>query len=154
MTNEEYMQIALDEAKKGSLTGEIPIGAVVVSNGEVIATAHNLKEKHRNSILHAEIIAMQQAMSKLNSPYLEEATLYVTIEPCIMCAGAMLKARLGKLVYGAPEPKGGGVQSMYTLLNDDRLNHKVEVISGVKKNECSSLMSNFFTQQRKAKKDK
>lgn len=151
MTNEDYMHIALEQAKIAYSKGEIPIGAIVVHKGEIIALAHNLKEKKRNALMHAEIIALQDAMEYLNSPYLEEATMYVTLEPCIMCAGAMLKARLGSLVFGANEPKGGGVSSMYALLEDKRLNHRVNVTSGVLNDDCGRLMSDFFKEQRRRK---
>ena len=145
------MREALQEAQKAFDENEVPVGAVVVAQSKIIARAHNMVVQKQNALLHAEMLAINKAMDKLGI-YLHNATLYVTIEPCIMCCGAMLKARLARLVYGAKEPKGGGVASMYKLLEDDRLNHSVQVEGGVLEAECGALMSNFFSKQRKTKK--
>jgi len=145
------MAEALKEAHKAFGENEVPIGAVVVYQGKVIAKAHNKVQQKQNALLHAEMLAMEKAIGKLGT-YLDKATLYVTIEPCIMCCGAMLKARLSRVVYGAKEPKGGGATSMYSLLQDNRLNHKVQVTGGILQAECGELMSNFFSKQREAKK--
>lgn len=153
MDDTYFMRKALAQAHKAYNVGEVPIGAVVVVEGKVIARAYNLVKQKKHSLAHAELIAMDKAIRKVNT-YLDNATLYVTIEPCTMCAGAMLKARLKRLVYGAKEPKGGGVHSMYTLLEDARLNHKVQVLGGVLNSECGELMSNFFSEQRQLKKGK
>lgn len=146
------MREAIKEARKAFAEDEVPVGAVAVSEGAIIARAHNISRQKKHSLLHAEMLAMDEAIKKTGDPYLDNATLYVTIEPCTMCAGAMLKARLARLVYGAKEPKGGGVSSMYNLLQDSRLNHRVQVEEGVLGEECGALMTSFFTKQRELKK--
>lgn len=153
MDDTYFMREALVQAHKAYNAGEVPIGAVVVAEGKIIARAYNKVKQKKHSLAHAELIAIDKAIRKADT-YLDKATLYVTIEPCIMCAGAMLKARLKCLVYGGKEPKGGGVHSMYTLLEDNRLNHKVQVVGGVLGSECGELMSNFFSKQRQLKKGK
>lgn len=149
-----FMGEALKEAQKAYCACEVPIGAVVVAEGRIVARAHNLSKQKKHALLHAEMLAMDKAIKKLGCTYLDNATIYVTIEPCIMCAGAMLKARVSRLVYGASEPKGGGVGSMYNLLQDNRLNHIVEVQGGVLGDECGGIMTRFFKEQRAHKKDK
>ena len=143
-----FMRLALDEAGLAFSEGEVPVGALVVINGAVMAKAHNLRERLNDPVAHAEIIALREAAHIMNTWRLTNATLYVTKEPCIMCAGGMVNARLGRLVYGCNDPKGGGVNSLYTLLTDRRLNHQVEVVSGVLENECGLLLKRFFEERR------
>jgi len=144
-----YMQIALAEARQAMLEEEVPVGAVIVHQGRIIASAHNQREQLRDPTAHAEMIAMTQAAEALGDWRLEGATLFVTLEPCPMCAGAMIQARLPQLVYGATDPKAGAVQSLYRLLNDGRLNHRVATVSGVLAEECSAVLREFFAAQRK-----
>jgi tRNA(adenine34) deaminase len=142
------MRLALEEAALAFSEGEVPVGALVVKEGIVMAKAHNLREGLNDPVAHAEIIALRDAAHFMNTWRLTSATLYVTKEPCIMCAGAMVNARLGRLVYGCTDTKGGGVHSLYTLLTDRRLNHQVEVVSGVLEDECGLLLKRFFGERR------
>ena len=139
-----YMQMAIEEAKKAEALGEVPIGAIIVRDDEVIARAHNLRETTKNAITHAELSAIQDACLKLESWRLEETTLYVTLEPCPMCAGAILQSRIPRVVYGARDPKGGAVHSLYELLNDSRFNHECDVTEGVLAEECGAILTAFF----------
>lgn len=148
----EYMQMAIDEAKKAESLGEVPIGAVIVHNDNVIARAHNLREITQNAVTHAELSAIQNACATLDSWRLEETTLYVTLEPCPMCAGAILQSRIPRIVYGARDPKGGAVHSLYELLNDSRFNHECEVTEGVLGEECGAMLTSFFKSIRDKKK--
>jgi len=143
------MQIAFEEALKAFQKGEVPVGAAIVLNGEIISRAYNQKEGTPDATAHAEIIAIKEACRVLNNWRLEDATIYVTKEPCIMCAGAMVNARIKRLVYGCDDPKGGAVKSLYQILNDQRLNHQVEVIKGVMEEECRRLLQKFFQELRK-----
>ncbi len=145
-----YMKIAIEEALKAFQKGEVPVGAVIVLKGEIISRAYNQKERIPDATGHAEIIAIKEACRVLNNWRLEDATIYVTKEPCIMCAGAMVNARIKRLVYGCDDPKGGGVKSLYQILNDPRLNHQVEVVRGVMEKECRSLLQEFFQGLRKS----
>ena len=126
-----FMQEALLEAEKAAAIGEVPIGAVLVYNDEIIARAHNLRETTQNALTHAESMVIQEACKKLGSWRLENTTLYVTLEPCPMCAGAILQSRVPRVVYGARDIKAGCVDSLYRLLNDARFNHECEVIEGI-----------------------
>ena len=148
----QFMQLALKEAKKAGDLGEVPIGAVIVHNGEVIASASNLRETTQNAVTHAELMAIQQACKKVGSWRLEEATLYVTLEPCPMCAGAILQSRIPRVVYGARDMKAGCVDSLYRLLNDSRFNHECEVTEGVLAEECGQILTDFFRALRERKK--
>lgn len=148
----KYMQMAIDEAKKAESLGEVPIGAVIVRNDEVIARAHNLREITQNAVTHAELSAIQNACAVVDSWRLEETTLYVTLEPCPMCAGAILQSRIPRVVYGARDPKGGAVHSLYELLNDSRLNHECEVAEGILGEECGVMLTSFFKALRDKKK--
>lgn len=155
MTTEQdqhYMQLAIEEAKKAEQLGEVPIGAIIVHDGQVIARAHNLREATQNAASHAELSAIQEANAAIGSWRLENTTLYVTLEPCPMCAGAILQSRIPRVVYGAKDPKGGCVHSLYELLNDARFNHEAEVTEGVLANECGELLTNFFRAIRERKK--
>jgi tRNA(adenine34) deaminase len=149
MGHETFMRAALAEAKEAQAAGEIPIGAVVVVNGEVIGAGHNLKETHKDPTAHAEIIALREAGAKLQSWRLEDADLYVTIEPCPMCMGAMLQARVRRVVFGAFDTKFGAAGSVVDLSANSRFNHRIEVLDGVLEEECRQLMQDFFQDRRK-----
>ncbi|MCX7794088.1 MAG: tRNA adenosine(34) deaminase TadA [Thermodesulfovibrionales bacterium] len=149
MTDLDFIKFAIEEALKASEKEEVPVGAVIVLDGKVIARAHNQKESLPDATAHAELIAIKEACRKINNWRLEEATIYVTKEPCIMCAGAILNARIKRLVYGCDDPKGGAVKSLYNVLNDQRLNHQVEVIGGVMEEECKRILKDFFKKLRK-----
>lgn len=148
-TDEEYMTAALNEAALAYNAGEIPVGAVVVDeNGNIIATGHNEKEQTNNATAHAEIIAIQSAGQKLNNWRLSGCTLYVTLEPCPMCAGAIVMARLARVVYGLPDAKTGALESLFNIPGHPSLNHYVEVTAGIKEDECRKLLKNFFKAKR------
>ncbi|MDQ0228670.1 tRNA adenosine(34) deaminase TadA [Metabacillus niabensis] len=146
-----YMNKAIEAAKKAREIGEVPIGAVIVVNGEIVSTAYNLREKDQRSIAHAEILAIDQACKALGTWRLEDATLYVTLEPCAMCAGAIVLSRVKRVVYGAKDPKGGCAGSLMNLLDEKRFNHQVELATGVEEDICSSLLSDFFKELRTQK---
>ncbi|MBM7667267.1 tRNA(adenine34) deaminase [Solibacillus kalamii] len=148
----QYMQEALEEAKKAAALGEVPIGAVIVYKDEIIARAHNLRETTQNALTHAESMAIQEACRKVGSWRLEETTLYVTLEPCPMCAGAILQSRIPRVVYGARDIKAGCVDSLYRLLNDARFNHECTVTEGVMAEECGQILTDFFKALRERKK--
>ena len=146
------MEIAIDEARKALEFCEVPIGAVIVIGSKIITQAHNMKEQWNDATAHAEMVAIHKAVEVLGHwRHLREAVLYVTLEPCPMCAGAIVQSRIKTLVYGADDPKAGAVHSLMNLTRDPRLNHRVEVVSGVLGEECGELMSNFFKGLRKAK---
>ncbi len=142
------MKEALKEAEKAYEKGEIPVGAVVVVNGEIISKAHNIKETTFDPTAHAEMLAIRGATRILGRWRLIDATLYVTKEPCIMCAGAIVNSRIKRLVYGCDDPKGGGVVSLYNILNDKRLNHQVEIKEGILEIECRDILKRFFRELR------
>lgn len=143
-----FMKLALEEARLAFDEGEVPVGAVLVKNGKVIAKVRNQRETTKDPTGHAEIIALKHGSREEESWRLTDSTLYVTKEPCIMCAGAMVNARLGRLVYGCRDEKGGAVDSLYRLLSDKRLNHQVEVVSGILEKECSGILKRFFQNHR------
>ena len=149
MNDEEYMGLALAEARKAYELGEVPIGAVVVKDGEVIATAYNLRETGHDATAHAEVLAVRKACEKIGHWRLTGATLYVTIEPCPMCAGALVMSRIDRLVYGAADYKAGAVESLFNITNHSGLNHRIEVRAGVREEECRNLMKDFFRERRK-----
>ncbi|MEI4771964.1 tRNA adenosine(34) deaminase TadA [Psychrobacillus sp. FJAT-51614] len=151
--DEYYMNLAIAEAKKAAEIGEVPIGAVIVYKEEVIAQAFNLRETTQNATTHAELLAIQEACKKIGSWRLEETTLYVTLEPCPMCAGAILQSRIPRVVYGARDAKAGCVDSLYHLLNDNRFNHMCEVTEGILAEECGALLTQFFRDLREKKKN-
>lgn len=146
------MAEAIKEAHKAERIGEVPIGAVVVKDNEIISRAHNLRETSQNPVTHAELLAIQEAAKVLGSFRLEGCTLYVTLEPCVMCSGAIIMSRVPKVVYGAPDPKGGTVHSLMHLLDEPRFNHRANVVSGILENECADLLRNFFKDLRQKKK--
>ncbi|RDU34689.1 tRNA-specific adenosine deaminase [Neobacillus piezotolerans] len=151
--DELYMKEAIAEAQKATELGEVPIGAVLVMDGEIIARAHNLRECRQNAIAHAELLAIDEACKKTGSWRLEGATLYVTLEPCAMCAGAIVLSRVERVVYGAADPKGGCAGTLMNLLEESRFNHQCEVVSGVLDAECGRMLSDFFRSLREKKKE-
>lgn len=148
---EKFMKLALKEASKSKLIDEVPIGAVIAYNGKVIARAHNQMEKTQLATAHAEILAINKACKKLGSWRLLNCEMYVTLEPCPMCAGAIVNARISKVYFGAYEPKSGCAVSKYNVLTDSGLNHSVEFTGGVMQEECSSLIKEYFQLKRKKK---
>ncbi len=144
------MRIALEEARRAGEEGEVPIGAVLVSEGEVMGRGRNRPIALSDPTAHAEIQALREGGMRVGNYRLPGSTLYVTLEPCIMCAGALLQARVRRLVFGNEDPKGGAVFSLYSLLEDSRLNHRVEVISGVLRDESRELLQRFFRERRKS----
>jgi tRNA(adenine34) deaminase len=146
--DELHMRTALAAAERATLSGEVPVGAVVVVRGEVIAVAHNQRETKNDPTAHAEIVALRAAAAALSSWRLVDADLYVTMEPCPMCAGAIVNARVRRLVYGCDDPKAGAVRTLFQLLDDQRLNHRVEVVPGVLGVESAALLKSFFSRLR------
>jgi tRNA(adenine34) deaminase len=145
----EFMQQALAEARESAASGEVPIGAVLVHEGRILAHAGNRTIRDCDPTAHAEIVALREAARIIGNYRLADTTLYVTIEPCSMCAGAMIQARVSRLVYGAAEPRGGAVQSCFELLSHPDLNHRVRVTSGVLASDCSDVIQSFFAVRRK-----
>jgi tRNA(adenine34) deaminase len=145
---EGFMRAALDEARRGLLDGEVPVGAVIVADGAIVARAHNAPIALSDPTAHAEVLALREAGRKTGNYRLTGATLYVTVEPCPMCCGAVLQARLARVVYGAADPKAGAVESLYRLLDDSRLSHRVEAVGGVLGGECAALLTEFFETKR------
>ena len=142
------MQAAIEAAKVAEDNGDVPIGAVIVKNGKIIARAYNQREQLQDPTAHAEIIALTQAAAAVENWHLNGCTIYVTLEPCPMCAGALVLARVDRLVYGCDDPKTGAVKSLYNIVTDDRLNHRLDVTFGVLADECSKLLQNFFGRRR------
>lgn len=150
--DQKYMAMALSEARKAAELGEIPIGAVLVLDGEVIAKAHNMRETWQDATAHAETIVIREACKKLDRWRLTGATLYVTIEPCPMCAGAIVMSRISRLVYGSPDSKAGAAESLFNVVNNPALNHMVDVTAGVCSEECTQVMKDFFKKRRSENK--
>ncbi|KJL02107.1 tRNA-specific adenosine deaminase [Priestia aryabhattai] len=146
------MRLAIDEALKAKDKLEVPIGAVIVQNDEVIAAAYNLRETEQRSVAHAELLAIDEACKKLGTWRLEDATLYVTLEPCPMCAGAIVLSRVKRVVFGAYDPKGGCAGTLLNLLEFEKFNHQAEVVGGMLEEECGSLLTTFFRELRQRKK--
>jgi tRNA(adenine34) deaminase len=151
VSHEKFMKSALLEANKGFKKGEVPVGAVVVVNGKMVSKAHNLRESLIDPTAHAEILAIKKAAKKLGGWRLNEATVYTTLEPCPMCAGAIVHARVKEVVYGADDPKAGACGSIMNVVSSKHLNHCVKVSSGVMKKECSKILKRFFKKLRKEK---
>lgn len=149
--DERFMQLAIVEAKKALQYDEVPIGAVIVYEGEVIATGCNERETSQKTLSHAELVAIAKANEKIGSWRLEDCTLYVTLEPCPMCAGAIVQSRIKRVVYGASDPKAGCAGTLMNLLQEPQFNHQVDVTAGVLLEECRALLTNFFKQLRKNK---
>ncbi len=146
--HEAFMRLALSEAEQALAEDEVPIGAIVAHEGRVIAAAHNQREQLKDPTAHAEMIAITQAATALNDWRLEKCTLYVTLEPCPMCAGAIVQARIPTVVYGAADPKAGAVATLFQLLSDPRLNHRCQVIANVLDAECGQVLTRFFQAKR------
>lgn len=149
MSDIVFMQKALQLAHKAAIRGEVPVGALVVSpDGQILATGENLRETLSTVLGHAELLALHRASKKLGNWRLSDCTLYVTLEPCVMCAGAIQQSRIGRVVYGAVDPKAGAVESLFTILSDPRLNHQVQVTAGVLGEECAQMLTEFFSTRR------
>jgi tRNA(adenine34) deaminase len=148
VTDEEFMRAALAEAAAAADHGDVPIGAVVVADGRIIAAAGNERELRGDPTAHAELLAIKSAAEEIGGWRMEDATLYVTLEPCAMCAGAMVLARIGRLVYGPLDPKAGAAYSLYNIPQDRRLNHSVDITAGVLTDECAALLRDFFAGRR------
>jgi tRNA(adenine34) deaminase len=145
---ESWMREAIAEALKGKAEDEVPVGAIVLLNGKMIGRGHNCPIRFRDPTAHAEIVALRQAAYNMSNYRLPGSTLIVTVEPCIMCVGAMIQARVEEVVYGAADPKTGAIRSCYQLAEQNQLNHKIRVTSGVLENECSSILKDFFANKR------
>jgi tRNA(adenine34) deaminase len=143
-----WMMRALEQASAAATADEVPVGAVIVRDGSMIAAAANARESLHDPTAHAEMIAITQAAASIEDWRLERATLYVTLEPCVMCAGAILQSRIPRVVYGALDPKGGAVKSLYQLLEDPRLNHQCAITGGILAEPCGRLLTDFFSSKR------
>lgn len=146
-TDEKFMALAIEQAKLAYNAGEVPVGAVIVRSGEVIAAAYNTRESGKNALYHAEVSAIDLACKRLGGWRIPDATMYVTLEPCPMCAGACVNSRIDKIVYGAPDLRAGAFGSLFNL-NDYPLNHKPEIVGGVLEEECAALLRSFFRRKR------
>ena len=146
--DEYFMKAAIEEAANSYQMGEVPVGAVIVKNNKIISASSNSVEKDLSSVMHAEIKAIMSAQKILNSWRLSGCTLYVTLEPCLMCCGAIILSRMDKVIYAADDPKAGAVNSLYNTLSDKRLNHNTEILSGILKEESSALLKKFFQAKR------
>ncbi len=146
--HETYMQLAIEQAQAAAAIGEVPVGAVVLRDGEILAAAHNLRESAHDPTAHAELLAIRAAATAKGDWRLDDCTLYITLEPCPMCAGAILLARIPHVVYGATDPKAGAAESMFQLLTDARLNHRAELTTGVLAQQCGGMLTAFFRHQR------
>ena len=153
MTQEEkYMKEAIKQAKKAAVIGDVPIGCVIVEDDKIIARAYNQRNKKKTTLAHAELLAIQKASKKVNDWRLEDCTMYITLEPCQMCAGAIVQARIPKVVIGAMNPKAGCAGSIINLLQMDRLNHRVRMETGIMEEDCQKLLKDFFKDLRQKKK--
>lgn len=150
--DQQYMQQLLELALEAQKLGEVPIAAMIVKNDEIIVKTYNLRETQQNATAHAELLAIQAACAQLKSWRLTGCTLYVTLEPCVMCAGALVLSRVERLVYGALDPKAGAVHSVFNILTHPQLNHQLEVVGGVCEVQCRQLLQNFFRQRRQENK--
>jgi tRNA(adenine34) deaminase len=147
--DQHWMQRALEMAMQAETAEEVPVGAIIVRDGMAIAAARNERETLKDPTAHAEMIAITQAAAAMEDWRLEQCTLYVTLEPCLMCAGAILQSRIPRVVFGASDPKGGAVQSLYQVLEDSRLNHRCELTSGVMADACGQILTRFFAERRR-----
>lgn len=146
--DERYMRMAIDQAFIAEENGDVPIGCVIVYKNQVIAKAYNQREQLHDPTAHAEIVALTQAAAFIGNWRLGGCTIYVTLEPCPMCAGALVLGRLDRLVYGTPDPKTGAVESLYNIVQDDRLNHRLQVTAGVMQEDCRQQLQHFFRRRR------
>jgi len=149
--DEKFMRLAIESAKIAEENGDVPIGAVIVHKNQIIAKAYNQREQLQDPTAHAEIIALTQASAALENWHLNGCTMYVTLEPCPMCAGALVLSRMNRLIYGCDDPKTGAVKSLYNIVTDSRLNHQLEVTSGVLADECAKQLQEFFQKKRPGK---
>jgi tRNA(adenine34) deaminase len=149
MNDDHWMRLALEEAERAAAEGEVPVGAVVTHGAQVIGQAHNLREKDGDPLAHAELLALRQAAQVLGDWRLECCTLYVTLEPCAMCAGALVNSRIERLVFATRDPKAGFCGSLGNLVQDDRLNHRLEVVEGIRREESAALLKDFFAALRR-----
>jgi tRNA(adenine34) deaminase len=147
-TDEEFMRQALAQAGQAATLGETPVGAVLVVGNDIIAAAHNMRETWQDPAAHAELLVIREASARLGRWRLQDATVYVTLEPCLMCAGALVLARVGRLVYGCRDPKAGALGSVYDVVRDGRLNHTYRIAPGVLEAECRNMLSGFFQKLR------
>ena len=147
-SDEHYMDLALMEAKKAELAGEVPVGAIIVSGNAVIGRGFNQPISQNDPTSHAEINAIREAARTERNYRLSNATIYCTVEPCMMCAGAMIHTRVARLVFGTPDPRAGAAGSIYNVLTDPRLNHRVRVVSGIREDECAAILRQFFEKRR------
>lgn len=152
--DQEYMQLALDQARLAPASGEVPIGAVLVLDDEVLAQVHNYREASQDPTAHAEIVAIREAATRLGTWRLNRTTLYVTLEPCSMCAGAIIQSRVSRLVFATRDPKAGACGSVFNLPDERRLNHRVEVVEGLLERESQELLQTFFRQLREELRDR
>jgi tRNA(adenine34) deaminase len=152
--DESFMKIAIEEAKKASAKGEVPIGALIVKDDQIIARGFNLRETKQNALAHAEVIAINEACKVEESWRLPDCTLYVTLEPCQMCAGAIVQSRIKRVVFGASDEKAGCGGTLYNLLQDERFNHYVDITKGVLEEDCAQLLKQFFRDLREKKKQR
>jgi tRNA(adenine34) deaminase len=152
--DESFMKEAIAEAKKALKNNDVPIGAVIVNDGKIIARGYNKVEKKHNVLAHAEMTAIKNALKVTKRKHLNNCSLYVTLEPCVMCSGAIVLSRFKKLVYGAKDPKAGASGTLYSITNDERLNHRCTVTGGVLEKECSDMLKEFFKDLRKTKRKK
>ena len=150
--DQQFMQVAIEQAKIAEENGDIPIGAVIVLENRIIAKAYNQREQLRDPTAHAEIIALTQAAAFVESWRLNGCTMYVTLEPCPMCAGALVLSRMDRLVYGCDDPKAGACKSLYNIVQDERLNHRLEVTSGILQEQCRQQLQEFFSRRREENK--
>jgi tRNA(adenine34) deaminase len=146
--DQRFMRVAIDQAEIARENGDVPVGAVIVHESRLIAKAYNQREQLNDPTAHAEIIALTQAAAAVGNWHLDDCTIYVTLEPCSMCAGALVLARIDRLVYGCDDPKTGACGSLYNIVQDERLNHRLEVTSGVMENECRQQLQEFFQSRR------
>ncbi len=151
--DERFMEVAIEQAQIAEENGDVPIGAVIVYKNQIIGKAYNQREQLKDPTAHAEIIALTQAAAFLESWRLNGCTIYVTLEPCPMCAGALVLGRLDRLVYGCDDPKTGACKSLYNIVQDERLNHKLEVTSGVLEEQCREQLQEFFSRRRQENKN-
>lgn len=147
-SHEYWMGKALKLAQKAAEQGEVPVGAILVKDGKLLAQASNRRETWKTALGHCELIAIQRACAKLEAWRLLGCTLYVTLEPCVMCAGALVQSRVERVIFGATDPKGGAMKSLFQIGNDPRLNHQIEITGGVMEHECSDVLKQFFKQRR------
>jgi len=153
-THDYWMDKAIAEARKAEAIAEVPIGCVIVQDNKIIARAHNLRETKQDPAAHAELLAIRKAARRLGNWRLLESTLYVTLEPCLMCMGAIILARIPTVVFGSFDPKSGAAGSLYDLSNDPRLNHSCQLISNIRQQECSGLLTAFFSELRRKKRSR